>query len=128
MITLDEAREFALSLPATSVAVKFGSEHWNVFDKSFAWHRPFRKADIKRFGENPIPSGEIIAVSTVDLGDKEAILAAKTKGFFDIEHFSNYPAFLVQLNKVSKRDAKAAILDGWLAKAPEDLAAKYMNG
>ena len=61
-----------------------------------------------------------------DLGEKEAVLAAGTKGFFTIAHFDGYAAVLIQLKVVGKRAFRDAILDGWLACAPEKLATEYL--
>ena len=60
-----------------------------------------------------------------DLGEKEAILAAGTKGFFTISHFDHYPAFLIQLDRVTKKALREALIDGWLACAPPALAEDY---
>jgi len=70
------------------------------------------KADIKRWGDAPLPEGEILAVSTEDLGEKEAVLAAGSKGVFTMAHFDGYPAVLVELRLVGKRVLRALLVDG----------------
>ncbi|MEW6472277.1 MAG: hypothetical protein AB1679_08400 [Actinomycetota bacterium] len=127
MATIDNAAEIASGLPEVTVGEKYGNRTWMVAGKGFAWERPFRKADIKRFGDATPPDGPILAVRVADLGEKEAVLAAGLKGFFTIPHFDGFPAVLIQLNKVGKRDLREAITDAWLACAPPKLAEQYLK-
>jgi hypothetical protein len=124
--TLDDARQMATDLPEVTEGERFGRRTWFVKGKAFAWERPFSKADIKRFGEETPPDGPILAVTVEDLHEKEAVLQAHPKGFFNIQHFDNYAAVLIQLNKVGKRELREAIVDGWLAVAPKKLAEEYL--
>lgn len=127
MATLDDAADMAMALPEVIEGARWGKRTWFVKNKGFAWERPFSKADIKRFGDAPIPDGPILAVHVGDMDEKRAVLEAQPKGFFDIEHFKGYPAVLIQLNKVTKRALKEAVLDGWLACAPPKLAEEYLE-
>jgi hypothetical protein len=127
MISLDEAARIALELPGVSEGTRHGNRTWSVGDKTFAWERPFSKADIKRFGDMTPPNGPIIAVRVDDLGEKEAVLATATKGFFNIAHFDGYPAFLIQLTAVAKRALREAMIDAWLTCAPTTLADEFMK-
>jgi hypothetical protein len=126
MVKVDEAARMALELPEVTEGERHGHRTWFVAGKGFAWERPFSKADIRRFGDAGPPSGPILAVRVADLGEKEAVLAARPDAFFTIPHFDGYSAVLIQLDRVTKRPLREAIVDGWLACAPPDLAAAYM--
>lgn len=55
------------------------------------------------------------------------MLATQPQAFFTIPHFDGYPAVLIQLKAVTKRALREAVVDGWLARAPPNLANDYMK-
>jgi hypothetical protein len=125
MVDLEAAAELAGALPEVTEGVRHGHRTWAVGGKAFAWERPFSKADVKRFGDVTPPAGPILAVSVEDLVEKEAVLQANPKAFFTIPHFDGYAAILIQLDKVTKKALKDALVDGWLAVAPARLIETY---
>jgi hypothetical protein len=125
--TFDDVARLALELPGVTEGERHGNRIWKVTDKAFAWERPFSKADLRRFGDEPPPGGPILAVRVDDLGEKEAALAANPEAFFTIPHFDGYAAVLIQLPVVSEKALRDAITDGWLACAPRDLAERYLR-
>ncbi len=128
MVSVDDAVRMVTALPEVTEGTRFGNRTWFVANKAFAWERPFSKADRKRFGDAEPPAGPILALRTVDLADKEAVLATGTRGFFTIPHFDGYAAVLVQLRAVTKRPLRQAIEDAWLACAPERLSGPWLAG
>jgi hypothetical protein len=126
MLTVDEVAATALELPEVTEGDRHGHRTWFVRGKAFAWDRPFSKADVKRFGDAPVPDGPILAVAVADLDDKEAVLQEGAKGFFTISHFDGYAAVLIQLRVAGKRRVREALVDGWLAAAPPALADEYL--
>jgi hypothetical protein len=127
VVDLDEPARLAMELPEVTEGERHGHLTWSVAGKAFAWERPFSKADIRRFGDAPPPDGPILAVRVEDLSEKEAVLAANPGAFFTIPHFDGYAAVLIQLTSVTKRALRDAIVDGWLACAPPDLATAYVE-
>jgi len=126
-VTIDDVALMALELPEVTEDERHGNRTWFVARKAFAWERPFSKADLKRFGDEALPDGPILAVRVEDLGEKEAVLAAHPRTFFTIPHFDGYSAILIQLRKVSEEALRDAIADGWLACAPPNLAYEYLK-
>jgi hypothetical protein len=127
--TLADVARIAMSLPeVTEQRGGHGNRlHWRVADKTFAWERPLTKADVKRFGDAYIPTGDIFAFSTADLHEKEALLAEGIPGVFTMAHFDNYPSLLVELRLITKPVLKELIVDAWLTKAPDALAESYLK-
>jgi hypothetical protein len=125
--TLDDVSRIALRFPEVTEDDSRGRKSWAVARKTFAWLRPYSKADIKRFGDETPPRQPILAVRVDDLVEKEAVLAAGTRGIFTIPHFDGYAAVLIELRKVGVRALKDALTDGWLALAPRDLAEQYAS-
>jgi hypothetical protein len=117
MITLDEVEVIIADLPDVTEGVKYGKRMWFVGKQGFAWERPLSKADIKRLGDEPVPTGPILAIAVADLAEKEEVLAEGKRGIFTISHFDGYPAVLIQLDVVAKRTARELIVDAWTAQS-----------
>jgi len=112
------------ALPEATEGERFGNLTWSVRLKAYAWDRPFSKADLRRFGDEPPPPGPILAVRVADLAEKEAVLAAGGRAFFTIPHFDGYAAVLIQLDVVSARDLKQLVTDAWLSCVPPSITAQ----
>jgi len=116
-MTFEDVEAIAGSLPGVTVGVKWRNRTWMVDDKGFAWQRPFSKADLKRFGDETPPQGEILALRMESLEAKDALLAMDLPGFFTIPHFNGYPGILIELRKARAKDVKTAILAAFEAVA-----------
>ena len=127
MPTLNDVARMARALPEVEERERRGTRTWQVREKTFAWERPFSKADIKRFGDTPVPEGTILAVRVANLGVKEAVLAAMPGSFFTIAHFDGFSGVLIQLSQVSSGDLRDALLDAWAACAPPQLVAEFKD-
>lgn len=128
--TFDDVARMVAELPEVSEGEEKHRGHraWRVAGKTFAWERPFSKADVKRYGDQQPPQGPILAIRTAGQVEKEAILAAGKDGFFTIQHLSGFNAYLVQLDVVTAQDLREALVDGWLAMAPATVAEGFLNG
>lgn len=62
MATIDDVAQLTTALPEVTEEDHRDSPRWSVAGKVFAWERPFRKVDIRRFENEEPPSGTILAV------------------------------------------------------------------
>jgi hypothetical protein len=127
MVTLDRVAAIALDLPDVEEVERRGARTWRLGEKTFAWERQFSKADIRRYGEEPVPTYPILAVRVADLAEKEAVLAAGSVGFFTIPHFDGFAAILIELKLARVADVKAALVDGWLTYASPEAAQELLR-
>jgi hypothetical protein len=127
VVRITDVEDMVAALPQVTQGERDGRRTWSVGGKGFAWERAFSKADIRRYGVEPVPDGPILAVRVEDLHEKEAVLAMGQRGFFTIPHFDNYAAILIQLKVATKRPVRDALIDGWLSCAPAELAEELMR-
>ncbi len=111
--------ELAEGLAGTEETRRYGRRAWAVEGRVYAWERPFSKADLRRFGDDPVPAGPILAVRVADLTEKEAALAAEPVALFTIPHFEAYAAVLVRLEVAGRRLLRRLLRDGWEACVAE---------
>lgn len=126
-LDIETIAQLAMAFPDVTEGTRWGNRTWSVGGKAFVWERPLTKADISRFGDARVPDEPIIAIRTEDLQDKEAVLAGEPAGAFDMQHFENYPAYLIELTFTNEAAVREAITDGWLAVAPSQLASEFLS-
>jgi len=122
-MTIDDVAALALGLPGVTEGTRWRKRTWFVGGAGFAWERPLSKADLNRLGDQPAPRGLVVALRVANLEEKEVLMLEPPAGFFDIAHFSGYPAVLVELNSVEPALFKAALVEAWYSCAPPELAA-----
>lgn len=127
-LDMDRIAAMAMAFPNVSEGTRWGHRTWLVGGKAFVWERPLTNADLKRFGDARIPTEPIVAIRAEDMHDKEAILAGEPAGAFDIQHFENYPAYLIELALTTEAALGELLTDGWLALAPQGLAERFLSG
>ena len=127
MVTHDEVVAMVHELPGVEETTTYGNRAWGVGKKKIAWDRGFSKADVKRFGDEPVPEGPILAVAVDGLAEKEAVLAAGVPGVFTIAHFEGFAAVLVQLDVIDADDLEELLTDAWLAVVPESVGRAFLD-
>ena len=128
MASWEDVRRIANELPeSVEQSARGGLLSWSVRDKTFAWERPLRRADLAFLGD-AAPRGPVLGVRVPDLGVKEALLADSSGAVFTTPHFDGYPALLVRLDDVALDELAELVVDGWLARAPARLVKAFSAG
>ena len=105
--TLDDARELALALPATTERSSYGTPGFRVKDKLFARSR----------------EDDVLVVWVADLGEKEMLVRSDPEKFFTVSHYDGHASVLVRLSAVDREELGELLADAWRARAPKRLLA-----
>jgi hypothetical protein len=110
MVTEDDVRRVALSLPATTEKPSYGTPGFRVKDKLFARIRE---------------EGDVLVVWVNDLGEKEALIASEPKKFFTTPHYDGYPTVLVRFGAVGVKELTELLTESWRIRAPKGLVTAF---
>lgn len=125
MASWTDVRRLALALPeSVERTSSAGNRQWAVRDKLFAWERPLRRRDLDELGD-AAPTGPVLGVRVADVGVKEALVTAEPLVYFTTSHFDGYPAVLVRLDRIGRRELREVLTEAWLLRAPKRLGRSY---
>jgi hypothetical protein len=110
MVTEDDVRRVALSLPATTEKPSYGTPGFRVKDKLFARIRE---------------EGDVLVVWVGDLGEKEALIASEPDKFFTTPHYDGHPTVLVRFGAVEVDELTELLTDAWHIRAPMRLREEF---
>jgi hypothetical protein len=110
MVTEDDVRRVALSLPATTEKPSYGTPGFRVKDKLFARIRE---------------EGDVLVVWVGDLGEKEALIASEPDKFFTTPHYDGHPTVLVRFGAVEVDELTELLTDAWHIRAPKRLREEF---
>lgn len=129
MVSWQDVRRVALSLPETSEGQHFQSTAWKVKGKAFVWVRPLNGSDIRQLKElgREVPQGEIMGARVENGLAREVLIENEPDVFFTIPHLDNYPATLVRLDAISPDLLYETIVEAWLDQAPDQLAQQFLE-
>jgi hypothetical protein len=111
MVTEDDVRSVALSLPATTEKPSYGTPGFRVKDKLFA---------------RILEAGDVLAVWVEDVGEKEALIASAPKKFFTTPHYDGHPMVLVRFNAVGVKELRELLTESWRRRAPRALVTAFV--
>ena len=109
MITEDDVRRVALSLPATTEKPSYGMPGFRVKGRLFA-----------RIREEGLL---VLWVSSLD--EKDVLLAADPDTFTTTPHYDGYPMVLVRMSAVDVDELCELLTDAWRIRAPDRLRTDF---
>ena len=105
MITEDDIRMIALSLPSTTEKPSYGSPGFRVDDKLFARVRE---------------EGDLL-IFVADVGEKRVLLESEPDKFFTTALYDGYASVLVRLSAVDVDELAELLTEAWRVRAPRAL-------
>ena|SRR5258705_12399610 len=99
----NKVSEIALGFPGTEPSTSYGTPAFKVRKKMFA-----------RFKED----GKTLVVYT---NERDKWMKANPVTFFITDHYKNYPAMLIDLVTVKKKQLKQLLYASWKIRAPASL-------
>jgi hypothetical protein len=110
MVTEDDVRRVALSLPAT-------------VEQPYNRLPGFRVRNHLFLRMHELPDALLVGCENLEVRDE--LLAAEPDKFFITSHYDGYPAVLVRLSRVDLDELTELITDSWRLSAPRQLSATF---
>lgn len=104
MVTEDDVRRVALSLPHTTEKPSYGTPGFRVKDKAFARIRE---------------EGDVLVLWLASEEDKQELIAADPDKFFTTPHYDGYPLVLVRFAAVDVEELTELLTESWRVRAPK---------
>jgi hypothetical protein len=108
MVTENDVRRVALSLPETTEKPSYGTPGFRVKDRLFARLRE---------------EGDLL-VWVADEGEKRGLVASEPEKFFTTPHYDGHPTVLVRIEAVDEDELRELLTESWRLRAPKKLAAQ----
>lgn len=112
MVTEDDVRRIALSLPETTERLSYGTPGFRVQDRLFA-----------RIHDEP----GVLVVWLGSQEEKQALLAAEPERLFTTAHYDGHPSVLVRLAVVDEELLTELLDEAWKARASARLRAGHAS-
>jgi hypothetical protein len=106
MVTEDDVRRVALSLPHTTERPSYGTPGFRVKDRLFARIRE---------------EGDVLLVWVTD---KQGMIASDPAKFFTTPHYDGHPTVLVRFAAIDVEELTELLTDSWRLRAPKRVAAE----
>ncbi len=110
MVSEDDVRTAALSLPETSEKLSYGMPGFRVRTKGFA-----------RLHEEP----GVLMLWCADVGEKQALIASEPETFFTTPHYDGYSSVLVRLDRIDRNALVDLLTAAWRSRAPKRLLDEF---
>lgn len=110
MVTEDDVRRVALSLPETGEKPMYGTPGFYVRTRWFARIRE---------------EGDVLVVFCPTEEDKHALIAAEPAKFFTTPHYDGYPTVLVRFQAIDAGELRELLTDSWRLRAPKRVLAAF---
>ena len=107
MVTHEDVRRIALSLPGTTEQESYGGRpSWRTKPRMFTWIRDE-------------PEALVVWVESVE--ERDALIASDPGTFFTTPHYDRQPIVLVHLEAVDHDEARELITESFRLRAPKSL-------
>lgn len=111
MITVDDVRRVAMSLPGVTERPSYGGRpSWRCGPRMFTW-------------VPDDPEALVVWVESID--DKFALIASAPDRFYSTPHHDGHPIVLARLDSIDLDEATEVIIDSWRLRAAKKLVAEF---
>jgi hypothetical protein len=110
-LTIEDVADIALAFPGVEEGTSYGTRAWRV-----------RKKFLMRVKER---MDDVLVIGVDNLDEKELLLEQSPDLYFTTDHYNGYPALLLRVNRMGRRELKALIERAWRRAAPARLVAAY---